>query len=519
MIVEDQSQTIAFLADSASYAEFGAAGPVERLDTHTSIVFLAGDRAYKLKRAVRFSYLDYSTVERRLEACQNELVLNRRTAPRLYLKVRRICRAPNGRLAFGGSGPTVDCIVVMRRFEQSALFDDMARRGALTRPLMRDLADHIASFHHAAEIDLRYGGRVGLLAVIQSNASNLALAGPGIFDAEVIESLTKASTAIVERSADFLEGRRRSGKVRLCHGDLHLRNICLIDARPTLFDCVEFSRAIATIDVLYDLSFLLMDLQHRRLGDLSNLVFNRYFDREEEVEGAGTLPLFMSMHAAIRAHVQVAAMAAQLDELARERLAGEAGDYLALATSLLGKTAPRLIAVGGFSGTGKSTLAMALAQEVGQAPGARVLRSDVIRKRMMGVAPETPLPAEAYTEAINRGVYASLMDEGRRLLAVGHSVIADAVCARPEERGAMAELALGQGCPFTGLWLEAPPGLLEARLGARVRDASDATADVLREQLHRGAGIVEWHHVDAAKGAEAVLQVARNLLDAVINPQ
>src|SRR5262245_22883788 len=262
----EQEEVIAFLADPATYG----VAEVERFDTHASIVFLAGEHAYKLKRALEFTYLDYSTPAQRRHFCELELALNRRTAPQLYLEVRSINRAPSGRLAFNGEGPALDWVLVMRRFDQEALFDRMADRGALTSPLMLHLADQIVAFHAAAESVTDSGGHDGIARTAESDARNLRAAVPDVLDGAVVEKLVAATAARIAALAPLLEERRCAGRVRHCHGDLHLRNICLVDGQPTLFDCIEFNRTMSCIDVLYDLAFLLMDLHHRGLDDLGN---------------------------------------------------------------------------------------------------------------------------------------------------------------------------------------------------------------------------------------------------------
>ncbi|HXQ41188.1 MAG TPA: AAA family ATPase [Candidatus Udaeobacter sp.] len=509
MIAEDQGEALAFLADPATHGL--PAGGVERIDTHISAVFLAGNLAYKLKRAVKFSYLDYSTRALRAAACAAELALNRRTAPELYLETREIRRRPDGRLGFAGEGRPIDTVVVMRRFDQDALFDHLAARGALDARLMRDLADGIAAFHREAEIDKAFGGYAGLSEVLDGNAANLALYTPALFAPDSARDLDRRSRERLERMKQLVEDRRLAGKVRLCHGDLHLRNICLVEGRPLLFDCIEFSRPIACVDVLYDLSFLLMDLQHQGLVVLSNVVFNRYCDREAEVEGVATLPLFQSIHAGIRAHVTAAARETQADEARRHGMAEEAGRYLKLASALLDPVRPKLVAVGGRSGSGKSTLGAALAPGIGAPPGARLLRSDVLRKRLMGVAPESRLPAEAYAPDVSQKVYETLADEAARLLKAGISVILDAVFDRPEDRAWAAALAKAAGVPFTGLWLDAPVEFLEARLRSRTRDASDATVDVLLKQLERNPEPIEWHRLDARGESAAIARTAAQI--------
>jgi aminoglycoside phosphotransferase family enzyme/predicted kinase len=511
MVGDAQREVIEFLSRPEAFG----AGPVERIETHASIVFLAGERAWKLKRAVRYSYLDYSTPEKRREACEAELALNRRTAPGLYLEVRAIRRGADGGLTLAAEGEPVDWLLVMRRFPQEALFDRMAQRGALTPALMRDLADAIAAFHDAAEATRDFGGREGMEAMVAGNTANLRLGVPELFAAEAVEALDAASRAAVAAQAALLERRRLDGRVRHCHGDLHLGNICLVDGKPTLFDGIEFNPAIANVDVLYDLSFLLMDLEHRGLGGLGSLVFNRYLDRREEGDGLPALPLFLSVHAAIRAHVGMAAARRASGEAA-DRQAAAARAYLDLAARLLRPAPPLMVAIGGLSGTGKSTLARALAPCLGAVPGARVLRSDVIRKRLCGRAPEERLPPEAYRPDMDGQVYRAQLAAAGEALAAGQAVILDAVFGRPGEREAAAGLAAALGVPFAGLWLEADAAVLEARIAARRDDASDATVAVVRRQLERDPGPIGWPRLAAGGSLEVLAAAARDAIAAAL---
>ena len=369
-----QTEVVNFLADPASHG--GSA--VTRIDTHASVVFLAGDLAYKLKRAIRYSYLDYSTVEARRRACEAELALNRRTAPEIYLRVSPICKNADGVLQLDGSGTVIDWVVVMRRFDDELLFDRLAQRGSLTLGHMLELAGEVADFHRAAEVDRQAGGAMAIAEVIRGNLANLSAHAPGIFAVADIEALRQRSEVAMGRVSGLLDRRRAEGCVRLCHGDLHLRNVCLIAGRPVLFDCIEFSRELACIDVLYDLAFLLMDLEERHLRPLANAVFNRYLDLTDEGGGSSAIPLFLSIRAAVRAHVTATAAKLNTVPETRDRLAAEARQYLQLALELIQPVGPVLIAIGGLSGTGKTTLAYNLAPRFGAAPGARVLRTDIL---------------------------------------------------------------------------------------------------------------------------------------------
>jgi aminoglycoside phosphotransferase family enzyme/predicted kinase len=514
----DQREVVAFLRDPASYPPGTAA--VEVIETHASLVFLAGAYAYKLKRAVRYAYLDFSTPARRRAACTAELRLNRRTAPSLYLEVRAISRDSSGSLRWGREGrpddEVVDYVVVMRRFDPGDLLDNLARRGALTPPLLHALAAHIAEFHGKAEQRPDRGGAGVTAALAKTNIGILRGCREAGFDLRQIGRVGGALDRAVSRAAELLDRRREAGKVRLCHGDLHLGNICLVDGRPLLFDCIEFSEDIASIDVLYDLAFLLMDLDHRGHRDFANLVLNRYLDLtgEDVGENGGlaAMPLFLALRAVIRAHVTATRAEHGWGGGDRETGFAEARAYLDEAEAVLAPGAPRLVAIGGLSGTGKSTLAAALAPVLGAAPGARVLRSDVTRKLLFGVPPETPLPQEAYTPEITERVYRDLRAAAAAALRAGYAAVIDAVALREEERRAFAAVAADCGVPFTGLWLDAPAAALVARVGTRSGDASDASPEVVATQLAHDPGPLDWSHIDAGGGPDATLAAARRAL-------
>ncbi len=511
MIVEDQSALVAFLSRPGTYGP--GVETVERIDTHCAILFLAGDRAYKLKRAVRFPYLDFSTVELRRRVCQAELRINRRTAPDLYLRVIPVTRHPDGPLALDGDGEPMDWLLVMARFDQDTLFDHMAMRGKLTPALMTELADEIATFHALAPRRPEYGGRKGLAYVVESNAKTFAECDPGILPPADTARLTADARAALDRLAAHLDARRAMGRVRRSHGDLHLRNIVLSGGRPTLFDAIEFSERLACIDVLYDIAFLFMDLEHRGLRGLANTAFNRYLDRTGDRSGLGALPLFLSVRAAVRAHVSAISAGSVKPGPARDELAAEAGTYLTLAQALLSPPPPRLIALGGLSGTGKSTLARALAPGVGAVPGAVVPRSDLVRKELMGAAPLARLPQSAYRMEITERVYAALRERARVALVAGHAVVVDAVHSTLEEREALAAVARAAGARFDGLWLEAAEDAMAARIAGRVADASDSTVAVLHQQIGYDLGAVSWSLIDAGGDAATTLEAARAALE------
>lgn len=463
--------------------------------THISVVILGPERVFKLKRAVRLPYLDFSTPERRLQMCRREVALNRQFAPRLYLGVRRLTRDADGRLALDGAGDDVDAVVEMRRFDADALFDTMARAGRLTKELIEKLAGRIAAAHDAAPPDPAHGGRAAMDAIVNAMQSSLREAAPAPMN-EVDAHLADLREALTGLGARIDE-RRAHGKVRACHGDLNLRNICLYENEPTPFDCIEFSEEISTIDVLYDVAFLLMDLWRFDLRDFAGLALNRYLDARLESEDAGLalLPFFMSLRATIRAHVEASQGHAQIARV-----------YFDLAHALLAPASACVIAIGGFSGAGKSSVAGDLATRLPPAPGARIFNSDRIRKRMFGAAPSDRLSPEAYKSDVSQKVYAELFASAARVACAGWPVIVDAVFDRPQDRAAIEDAARQAGAPFFGVWLDIDLAQRLARVDKRVNDVSDATREVLQAQMARETGDIAWLRIDAGRALNAIVE-------------
>ena len=514
MITEDQTEVVEFLASSSTHGT----ATVERIETHSAIVFLAAERAYKLKRAVRFDYVDFSTADRRRAMCDAEVRLNRRTAPDIYRGVLPVVRGRDGALALSGPGTPVDWVVEMNRFAQEALFDRLAAAGRLDLELMPPLAAAIAEFHAAAEHRSDRGGKPGMAWVIDGNAAGFAEFGANVLDPVACRRLTEAARAELDNHGALLDERRASGFVRQCHGDLHLRNIVLLDGRPTLFDGVEFNDKIACTDVLYDLAFLLMDLWRRKLPRHANAIWNCYLTDTGDLSGLPLLPLFLSCRAAVRAKTSATAARLQHDVRRCGELQELARDYLVMAEDLLHPPPPSLVAIGGFSGTGKSALSLGLAPSVGGVPGAVVIRSDEIRKRLCGVSPLDRLGPEGYLTAISERVYATVAEQAEMVLREGHSAIVDAVYARPADRQAIGRVAASVSAPFVGIWLEAPESTLTARIARRRNDPSDADAGVVRMQHRQGTGVMTWHRVEASRSSEIVLEYAKKYVQKHVFP-
>lgn len=485
---------------------------VLRIDTHSASIVLAGDRAYKLKRAVKYDYLDFSTIERRADACRREFALNRRLAPTLYLGVSAITRDADGALGFDGPGDAVDWVLVMRRFPQEALLDRIAAAGQLDPAWMPGLADAVARLHAVAAVRHDHGGADGMRWVVDGNARAFADEA-GALDEATAGAVTRAALTALARQATRLDARRDAGFVRDCHGDLHLRNILLLDGAPTLFDGIEFNDELSAIDVAYDLAFLVMDLIQRDLAVHANVVSSHYLALTGDLDALPLMPFFLSCRAAIRAKTSATAARLQEDTNRRHALLARGARYLHLARQILEPAPPVLVAIGGWSGTGKSTLAARLAPAYGVAPGALVLRSDVLRKVLHGVPATTRLGEDAYAPAASARAYETMAGRADLAIGLGSAAIADAVWARPEDRRRIAEVAAARGVPFVGLWLEAPWDTLAARLTSRAGDASDATVDVLDRQRRDAPAPADWTRLDASGDAGRTETQARAAVD------
>jgi len=475
---DSQDEVFRFLANPRTH---GLSEAVVRIDTANAVVFLAGRDAYKVKRAVKYPFMDLSTLEKRKEACEAEIAVNRDNAPSIYVEALPIVRDGES-LKLGGEGQIVEWVAHLRRFNETLTLDRVAERAGISDEIVDKLAAAIRRSHAQAPLRDARAATHSLETYIEQNDAAFAL-WPDLFPAASATRLTQDSRLAFAVARPVMLSRGGMGLVRRCHGDLHLRNIVLIDGEPTLFDAIEFSDEIASGDVLYDLAFLLMDLQERGLRLAANRLFNRYLATAPPpaIPGLAALPLFMSLRAAIRAKVE-AAGADRLEGDGRAKARALARRYFDLAGSFIGYRPPRLIAVGGLSGAGKSALAAAIAPKLGRAPGALWLRSDAERKSMFGVEETARLPASAYSEEATREVYRRIDDKARRALSAGHSVVLDATFASSRERRLAAGVATEAGVAFVGLFLEAPLETRLARASKRQGDASDADAAVAAAQ-------------------------------------
>jgi len=509
VLVPEFEAMAAFLADPATHG--GA--ETERIDTHTAAVVLSGARAWKLRRPVDYGWLDYSAPDLRRECAAREIDWNSVTAPGLYLGLGGIV-AEAGALRLidpGDALPEIaEPVVVMNRFPQADLFDRMASEGRLTQDLMHATGNAVADMHKVAP---RREG-MGRLPAFAGRETNELIELADVLGEEAVSRFSAA----IQARAEAINGLAQRRQARRCHGDLHLRNIVLWQGRPAPFDCIEFSETFTNVDPLYDLAFLLMDLDHRGHGELAVEVFNSWAERMASEPGAevdtaygglSLLPFFKACRAGIRA--KVIAMSLQgMDLSAHAAQRVEAQAYLALAIRYLEAARPaRLIAIGGLSGSGKSTLARALAARL----GAVVLRSDAIRKGLWGVEETVRLPAPAYTPEFSNRVYAAMWERAEMALKGGATVILDAAHLKPGERERAERIAADSAVPFDGLWLTAPVERLKSRVSARSADASDATAAVIEKQTGYDIGPVRWQRLETEADADDVTDLAISELD------
>jgi uncharacterized protein len=512
-VTESQEEVLAFLADPATYGDHKACDEaVRRIDTHAASVFLVGNRALKVKRTVRFPFLDYSTLAKRKEACEAELAVNAPYAPEIYHGIIAITRETNGRLAIAGEGIPVEWAVDMRRFDETRTLDNLADE--IDETLADALGKVVAAAHEKAPI-VEAAPWIAALGVYLDQNLEAFQKMPELFEREAVAALDRSSRQAYERIKPLLTERGRLDRVRRGHGDLHLGNIALIDGRPVLFDAIEFDPLIAAGDVLYDLAFLLMDLCERGRPEAANIVFNRYLvetGRAEDLDGLAALPLFLSLRAAIRAKV-TAARIERVDAHEGTAIARSARAYFAFAQRAITPSEPKFIAVGGLSGTGKTRLARALAPYIAPMPGAVIVRSDVERKRLFGITETERLPDAAYAPGVSARVYAMLSDKAHRILGAQHSTIIDAVFAQPHERGALAEFVKSTNVHLQGLFLTAGLKTRLVRIGARSSDASDADEAVVRAQKRYDLGPLDWTPIDASGTVEETLARARAALD------
>ena len=453
-------------------------------------MFVGPDTVWKLKKAVRLPFLDFTTLSERERTARRELELNAPHAPGMYRDVVPVTRHPGAAPVLAGDGPVIDWVLRMAPVPADDFLDHRAATTGLDAAWLDRMADTVAAMH-ARLPPVTRDQTAGFAWLAQGNRASALSAG---IAPERVGAWFSAMGHRLAGLAPWLAARETESFVRRIHGDLHLGNLCLWQGHPVPFDALEFDEAMATFDTGYDLAFLLMDLDLRAGRQAANRVMNRYIARTGDVGLLRGLPVFLSMRAMVRAHV--AARSDDPEASAR---------YLAAAEAYLAPAAPVVLAIGGLQGTGKSTQARRLAPELGPAPGAVILRSDELRKFINGLAPEDKLPQSAYRPKVSRIVFDTLARHAATAAAAGHAVIADGMFFAADQRAAI-EVAAG-AAPFHGFWLTAPMAELEARVNGRVGDASDADVEVLRRAARGDPGPGAWHPIRAGNADDPVAEM------------
>lgn len=461
---------------------------IRHIETHISHVFLTGRYAYKIKKPLQLPFLDYSSLAQRLAACAEELRLNRRTAAALYLSVEPIGQSATGPRV-GATTDVLDYAVKMRQFRADQLYSDLLERDALTPAHVDALAQAVAAFHAglpAADVPLPMADVPGIHAWTIENFTALEEHAGAELRAR-LHTLRSWFDRTFMRQAPTFQARQSGGYVRECHGDLHLANVTLIDDAPVLFDCIEFNPALRWIDTINEAAFVFMDLLHGERNDYAYRFLNGYLEQTGDYAGVALLRYYAGYRALVRAKVAAlragqgnsAQPAAQIQNL------GQMQSYLALAEHIARTHQPWLILTHGLSGSGKTTVAQHLLEQL---PAVRV-RSDIERKRLHGLAGTassgSALGEGLYGAAASAQTFARLAELARCGLAAGESVIVDATFLRRAVRSAFRALADEQGVPLVIVSCTAPRPVLERRVRERRGDASEADLRVLAQQYEQ----------------------------------
>lgn len=482
-ITAEQPELIREMLRPAFYPH-PTAEPIKLLQTHISWVLLTGDYAYKVKKPVNLGFLDFSTLEGRRQFCQEEVRLNRRGAPELYLDVLAVTRDDAGRLGLGGAGNVVEYAVKMRQFPQECLCRAMLERGALDDHHVRQLARTIAEHHGGAGTNAYIASfgepeRLRESIELMYHATQRFIGGGGPQSPAQFEATKQFTDGFLSDRSDLLLERARGGHVRECHGDLHLNNICFWEDRVLLFDCIEFSEPLRFVDTAYDTAFTVMDFEAHGRAELGNSFLNAYHEQTGDWEALRVLPLYLCRQAYVRAKVNsIRAEELAADAEGRRKAFDDASRYYTVAWSYTRPRRGRMVIMSGLSGSGKSTMAHHLAGRI----GAVHIRSDAVRKHLAYVSLNEPGGDELYSSDMSRQTYARLIELGASLAGDGYFVILDAKFDRGVNRTAALGAAHAHGVPCQIVHCTAPTEVLRERLLARRGDVADATADLLHQQ-------------------------------------
>jgi aminoglycoside phosphotransferase family enzyme/predicted kinase len=487
-----QSELIASLLKPEAYPHPVAS--LELLETHISWVILTGTYAYKIKKSVKLDFLDFSTLRLRRHFCEEELRLNRRMAPQLYLDVVPICGSEKSPQV-GGEGRAIEYALSMRQFRQSAQLDKQLDAGLLNENDMRDLAETISTYHRDAVV-LDFGSDQD--AVGQISTPQLSNFPPisSVTDMKTTRRVREWTTRSLRDLERTLIERHKNGFVRECHGDLHLENLVRLSSGIVAFDCVEFSAALRNIDVISDVAFLAMDLVARARQDLAGIFVNRYLECTGDYSGMSVFGLYFVYHSMIRAKVAAVRSRERQEAEGRVEDIDQLKHYLAVAIRWIKQPLPIVVGMHGFSGSGKTWLSSQLMSEL---PAIRV-RSDIERKRYLGIAESASSQSQpgrgAYTAPARAGVYESMMNIIDGLIEAGFNIIADASFVMRRDRQLLQALADRKDAAMVWIDVAADDGELVRRLRRRA-DTGDNVSEADTEVLD-----YQYEHADPLTAAE-----------------
>lgn len=462
---------------------------IETMETHISWVILTGEWVYKLKKPVDYGFVNFSTLDLRHRACLEELRLNRRTAPELYDDVVSLTAEPAG-YRFGGQGRVLDYAVRMRQFPQSALLEACLERGELTESVIVTLAEEVAALHDRAEIadsTSQFGEPDVIQNAVNECLKELVSQGSRPEAKYQIDSINDWVKSEWQKRRTTFQARKQNGRVRECHGDLHLGNLVMFQGKPTLFDCIEFSEPLRWIDVINDVAFLVMDLCDHDRQQLGWKFLNAWLEHTGDFDGLVVLNYYLVYRALVRAKVDsIRLTQVNLPDPNRSHLQQQLDGYLRLAQSFTQSKPRGIILMHGVSGSGKTSTATKLAMQV---PAVHI-RSDVERKRLFGLWPPRTSLSETgridlYSELATQQTYQRLRELTKEILDAGFSVIVDATFLNYSDRAAFAQLAAQMNVSFVIRACEAPIEVLRQRVHDRQlhsTDASDADVEIIDRQ-------------------------------------
>lgn len=515
MILSDQTDIIEALSNPKTYGKSVKTVHIRR--SHIAVIFFAGDYVYKLKRAVIYPGIDFSTAEKRKLACIAEMKRSTVYAPHLIIGIKPIKRLKNGTIKIGGaSGEEIDTVIVEKRLPNTAILSFLLPSSNFDKLAAMNLAEHLADLHSKAKVFHNKWGVEVIQNIILENEAVLSCF-PSSINLSQLNTLTRQCLEILKRNENLVKFRQKSGFIRKCHGDLLLSNIAYNKGKFLFFSPIEYNESLDCIDTLYDLAFLTMDLEFKGLRNISNIIFNHYMSYMNDIEGFPLMGLYQSMRAASRATV-CAKTSALLQGEEKQQAIIKAQKYFELACHFLIGFSPVLIACGGLSGSGKSCISRKIGGLINPAPGAVILQDDVIKKQITGLTLRQKFNKTTNSPAFDKVIYEVLRQQATCALQSGSTVIVDAVFSNEYERLAIQALADSLNIPFIGLWMYAPLNVRKKRLENKKNTILNCRIKKELEcQLNLEIGPIRWHQINTDMSTEDTVQNVIKILRTYLN--